>query len=275
MSGSKREVETDEGRYPAIDRYHAAAPAAMSRGGSFITALVVVLPSPKFNGYSKSMKATLKPLTTAAPDAPNKGKPKPARGRGRPVGDRTAQRAKLLKAVMAVIAQEGYIGASLRKVATYAGFTTGAVSYYFDNKEAMIVAAAEHLFDEFDAMLRAMRRSADLREGMERWLTWMSDTELWLANVQLIAFAAQEPRCAEVIARRYARYRENYTIIIRAWQKSGSVRDDLPAEILTDQLCAITDGWMLLLPIEAERFSPQNLRKMTDGLINLVAAPPP
>ncbi|WP_414694373.1 TetR family transcriptional regulator, partial [Phenylobacterium sp.] len=40
--------------------------------------------------------------------------------RGRPVGDRDARRAELLAAAIAVIAQEGYAGTSLRKVAEQA-----------------------------------------------------------------------------------------------------------------------------------------------------------
>lgn len=195
-------------------------------------------------------------------------------GRGRPVGDRAGQRAKLLNAVMVVIANEGYIGASVRKVAKQAGFTTGAVSYYFDNKEAMMAAAAEHLFDEFDAMLRPLRRASGMREGFERWLTRMSsDTELWLANSQLIAYASQEPRCAEVLARRYARYRENYAAIISAWQKAGTVRTDIPADILADQLCAIADGWAMTLPIEPLRYTPERSQALIDGLVTLAAPP--
>src|SRR5690606_29762340 len=67
----------------------------------------------------------------------------PRRPRGRPAGDRTAKRAELLKAAASVIAQEGYTGASLRKVAQRAGCTTGAVTYYFANKRELVVALAE------------------------------------------------------------------------------------------------------------------------------------
>lgn len=216
-----------------------------------------------------------KAITAAASlEARAKGKAAPTRERGRPVGDRAAQKTRLVKAAMSVIAEEGYRGASVRKVALRAGFTTGAVSYYFDDKVSMIVAAAEHLFDEFDAMLRALRRSAGLGEGAERWLVWMSDTELWMANAQLIVYAAREPRCAEVFARRYAHYRDNYAAILEKWQNSGSVRDDLPAAVLADQLCAISDGWMQLLPVEPSRFSPDRLPKLIDGLVRLMAPPP-
>src|SRR5579863_9590888 len=78
------------------------------------------------------------------------------RRRGRPVGDRQAKSAELIAAARAVIAREGYGGASLRKVAEQAGTSTGAVSYYFENKEAMVVAVAHSVFDEFDAWLASL-----------------------------------------------------------------------------------------------------------------------
>lgn len=201
------------------------------------------------------------------------GKLNETRERGRPIGDRSAQRSKLIAAVMSVIAEEGYVGASVRKVALRAGFTTGAVSYYFDNKETMMVAAAEQLFDEFDAMLDAMQNLPSVKESAERWLEWMSDTELWMVNAQLGAYAAGEPNCAEVFSRRYARYRENYATILEGWQESGSVRKDLPADVLTDHICAISDGWMHALPVEPARFSPERLPKLIDGLVRLLSPP--
>ena len=70
--------------------------------------------------------------------------------RGRPIGDREAKSGELIEAARYVIAREGYAGASLRKVAARAGCSTGAVTYYFANKEAMVATVAEALFDEFD-----------------------------------------------------------------------------------------------------------------------------
>src|SRR3974390_761007 len=92
------------------------------------------------------MSTARKPHSKAeAPSAPS---------RGRPVGDREARRTELLKAAISVIAQEGFAEASLRKVAERAGCSTGAVTYYFANREEMMAAVIESQFDVFDAMLR-------------------------------------------------------------------------------------------------------------------------
>lgn len=108
-----------------------------------------------------------------------------------------------------MIADEGYANASLRKVARHAGYTTGAVTYYFANKEELVVALMESAFDRFGTMLESAR-------------------------------------------------------------ESGAIRNDIPADILTDQLVAMGDGWMMMYPIEPRRFTPKRMRALIDALAVLV-----
>src|SRR5215470_20047519 len=113
-----------------------------------------------------------------------------ARKRGRPVGDRQARNGELLAAARHVIAREGYGGASLRKVAKRAGFTTGAVTYYFANKEAMVAAVAEALFDEFDGWLKSAL-VIDIPAIFEHFIHWTKSGrgDAWLVSLQLLVQA--------------------------------------------------------------------------------------
>ena len=198
------------------------------------------------------------------------------RGRGRPVGDREAKRAELLTAAISVIAQQGFAGASLRKVAERAGCTTGAVTYYFANKEEMVAAIAESLFDQFDAQLGRGLDRIDVKEGFRRWLDWTSarDPDAWLAGLQLLAHARQEPAFAAVYQRRYARYREALAAILARGQSRGLIRSDIPADLLADQLSAMGDGWMMMLPIEPERFQPARVQALLDAVIAMITPLP-
>lgn len=195
----------------------------------------------------------------------------PARGPGRPIGDHEAKRLKLLSAAISVLAQEGYAGTSLRKVAQRAGHTTGAVTYYFANKQALVRAIAEELFDRFDTLLEAR----DLEAGLRRWLDWANaDADLWLAQFQLLAAARQEPEIATVFQQRYARYRQIFASILEKGQLRGTIRRDIPAELLADQLSAMADGWMVGRPIEPERFAPRRIQRLLDATITLISPPP-
>ncbi|MFD5124683.1 TetR/AcrR family transcriptional regulator [Streptomyces sp. NPDC058385] len=195
--------------------------------------------------------------------------------RGRPTGDHAARRAELLKAAASVIAQEGYANASLRKVAQRAGCTTGAVTYYFANKEELVTALAESRFDTYDAMLDAVRDRVDVKALFGQWLARTADDpDFWPVMSQLLAHARYEPAFAALIERRYARFRSVYTSLLESGQEQGTVRDDIPADLLADQLAAMGDGWMMMFPIEPERFTPQRVRALVDAAVALVAPMP-
>ncbi|MFF7774866.1 TetR/AcrR family transcriptional regulator [Streptomyces tanashiensis] len=195
--------------------------------------------------------------------------------RGRPTGDHTAKREALLKAAASVIAEEGYANASLRKVAQRAGHTTGAVTYYFANKEELLTALAESRFDAYDAMLRAGIASVDMRALFEEWLALSTgDPEFWPVMSQLLLHARYEPSFAALIERRNARTREMQASIIAAGQAQGTVRDDIPADLLADHLAAAADGWMMMIPFEPERFTPSRLRALIDATMALIAPAP-
>ena len=195
------------------------------------------------------------------------------RGRGRPVGDHEAKRAELLRAAISVIAEDGFAGASLRKVAQRAGCTTGAVTYYFENKEAMVTAIAESLFDDFDN-LRKLSQD-DVRAGLNRWLDWTKaeDPSAWLATIQLLVHARHEPAFAAVYQRRYDSYRQGLAASLARGQRRGVIRSDIPADLLADQLSAMGDGWMMMFPIEPKRFDAARVQDLLDATMTLLSPP--
>ena len=202
------------------------------------------------------------------------GQNQPARRAGRPTGDHTAKRAELLRAATTVIAEEGFANASLRKVAMRAGCTTGAVTYYFANKDDLVRQLVESRFDGFDAMVETRLGDAGIRGLLEAWLTTITDdTEFWPVMFELLAHARHNPPFAALIEARYARFRERCTALLAEGQTGGTVRDDIPAELLADQLSAIGDGWMLMLPIEPGRFTPARTRTLIDATVALIAPP--
>lgn len=195
--------------------------------------------------------------------------------RGRPTGDHSAKRAEIMAAVIAVTAEEGYVGASLRKVAKRAGCTTGAVTYYFANKEEMVSSVAQRLFDRFDRLLDTYKDQVSVRDLIQQWLDWtqVEEMDLWLSFTQLLAHARHEPAFANIVQRRYARFRQALTAILTEEQSRGVVRRDIAADMLADQLSAMGDGWMLLMRIEPERFSYTRAQALMDAAIAILSPP--
>ncbi len=213
--------------------------------------------------------------TPSAERSPHESESNPVARRGRPVGDHNAKRAELLAAAIAVIARDGYAGASMRKVAKHAGCTTGAVTYYFANKEEMVSAVAQNLFDRVEALMETNRDQLDIKALIEQWHQWISfdDLDSWLAWLQLLSHARHEPAFNSVIRQRYAHFRQVSASLMEEGQRQGKVRDDIPADLLSDQISAFSDGWLMMLPIDPERFSGERGQALLDALIVLISPP--
>lgn len=208
-----------------------------------------------------------------SPPAVARGDVAPAnKGRGRPVGDRDAKRGALLKAAIEVIAREGYGGATLRKVAMQAGYTTGAVTYYFADKDAMVTAVARHIWDKWDSM-RSGPGQHD--EGLRRFLAWSNadDATEWMASMEILIHTRHVPAFQEMYVQRYGDYRDAMTRSLEISQRNGLVRSDIPADMLTDQICAMADGWMLAMPSDPKRFTPKRISDLVDATMTLIKAP--
>jgi TetR/AcrR family transcriptional regulator, transcriptional repressor of aconitase len=192
--------------------------------------------------------------------------------RGRPVGDREARSKELIDAARYVIARDGYAGASLRKVAARAGYSTGAVTYYFVNKEEMVAKVAQALFDEFDGWLDDQPLSIDMRAIFERMIVWTTSGrgDAWLVALQLLVRAATDRPLATVIQKRYARFRRKLTTVIERWQSEGVVRSDIPADLLADQVSAMADGWTMMFPVEPNRFSRGRINDLVNAAIAML-----
>jgi TetR/AcrR family transcriptional regulator, regulator of cefoperazone and chloramphenicol sensitivity len=77
---------------------------------------------------------------------------RPAAG-GYPRGDET--RARIIAAALEVFGRNGFDGSSTRMLAERAGVTLPALHYYFDSKEGVYLACAEHIADRMQAHLGA------------------------------------------------------------------------------------------------------------------------
>jgi TetR/AcrR family transcriptional regulator, transcriptional repressor of aconitase len=192
--------------------------------------------------------------------------------RGRPIGDREAKSGELIEAARYVIAHEGYAGASLRRVAARAGCSTGAVTYYFANKEAMVASVAEALFDEFDGWLDDQPPVIDIRAIFDRTILWTTSRkgDGWLVAFQLLVRAASDPSLAGVIQRRYAQFRRKLTSLLENGQGQGVIRGDIPADLLADQVCAMGDGWAMMFPVEPERFGRGRIHDLVNAAIAML-----
>ena len=72
-----------------------------------------------------------------------------------------ARRAQLIEVTIDLVAEHGYGGTSLARIAESAGITKAAVLYHFPSKEAVVQAAHQHVLDALvEAVATAVEASA-------------------------------------------------------------------------------------------------------------------
>ena len=157
--------------------------------------------------------------------------------------DPTEKRAELVAASWDVIAAEGLKAATLRRVAAQAGCTTGALTHYFSDRRALLIAALRAAHFQagarmFEASQRAMsdpdRLRSVLLEALPLDAPRLREWRVWLA------FWAESMNDAELAAendRRYAEWRELLEEAVRPLIGSEAEREQELALLI-----ALVDG---------------------------------
>ncbi|MFS8497697.1 MAG: helix-turn-helix domain-containing protein [Micromonosporaceae bacterium] len=157
-----------------------------------------------------------------------------------------ARRREILAAARSCFARYGYEGATVRRLEEETGLSRGAIFHHFRDKESLFLAVAE---DDAAEMVETVARNGlvqvmrDLlaRAASPETIGWLgtqlevsrrlrTDPEFaarWAARVEAVAAATRE---------RLARQRE-----------AGTLRDDVPVEVLARFLELAYDGLVLHL----------------------------
>jgi AcrR family transcriptional regulator len=101
-----------------------------------------------------------------------------------------------------VIAREGCVAASIRKVAQHAGYSTGAITYYFADRNDLLARVVEDVFDDFDQWLHPDDGVEGVRAMSEYQLLRRSAPSDQAAGVAAVVGAREHrPEARRVIER--------------------------------------------------------------------------
>jgi len=80
-------------------------------------------------------------------------------------------RARILEAAIGLFRRRGFAAATMREIAAEAGMATGAAYYYFDSKDAIVLAFYEHAAQEMEPLLEeALSGKKNLEERVRAML---------------------------------------------------------------------------------------------------------
>ncbi|MFI2379163.1 ScbR family autoregulator-binding transcription factor [Streptomyces sp. NPDC018964] len=182
-------------------------------------------------------------------------------------------RRALIRAAAEVIAEEGYVSASLAVISRRAGVSNGALHFHFANKKALARAVVEEAVRTVRQITGESSEGAacalqQLVDSTHRLMRRLADDAVVRAGFGLCAEPACRAGCS--LRREWWRWVED---VLRRAEREGGLAEDVSVASVTDLVVAVTVGfealsgsdrewlserritgfWKLLLPRLAER----------------------
>lgn len=169
------------------------------------------------------------------------------------------RRAQLVDAAVRVLARDGVVGATTRRIADEAGVQVGTVHYCFADKDELFAAVLDRLTEELLEVGRRPPPVADdlagtLRAGLEAlWPVVGGDRGLQSAAFELTLVATRTPGLAALARRQYATCLTAVAAFLVAAASAHGVRlvED-EAERLARWAVATVDGAVMQLLVDGD-----------------------
>jgi AcrR family transcriptional regulator len=181
---------------------------------------------------------------------------------------------QILAAASRAIQQRGFANTRIADIAREAGMSTGAIHYYFDVKDEVLIAAlkwaSERLFDRLDELSRAAaserERLAQVFEvavpipGPRRgeYILWI---ELWVR-------ALQDPRLLPACEALSKRWRAYFYEPVRRGAESGEFTPVSEPDEVAERIIALVDGLGFELLLGYSWTSPERMRERVDAFVS-------
>jgi AcrR family transcriptional regulator len=186
--------------------------------------------------------------------------------------DHSERREIFAAAALRVIMRAGVAGLTVREVAKEAGFTTGALTHYFQSKDQVLIEASEY---SAKLVRPKMERSALEPSAIEALRKVIADAlpttrvirGTWRIWVGFWERSSYNPEVARVMRARYAEWRGRLAAQIRRAQKQGEMPNTFDADLAAQELVALIDGIAVQVLLGTGHIPASRQREMIDAWI--------
>jgi AcrR family transcriptional regulator len=193
--------------------------------------------------------------------------------------DHEARRAELAAAVWRLASRDGLDSLTMRRVAAEAGWSTGALAHYFDDKEELLVFAFQTVADRVGRrIVKAAEHTRDplelvrtqLVEGLAIDSERRAEVRVWFA---FLGLAETQPRLAKAGRDAYRLWRERVAKTVAAAQRQGLVDEAVDPKRAAAGLIALVDGIAIQATFDPRAVSAERqLELLDDHLARLAIA---
>ena len=149
---------------------------------------------------------------------------------------RQAAESRIVQAAFDIVARRGVDQVTLAEAGEEAGYSRALAAHYFESRDALLAAVAEHALDKYRLrMLAAVEPGRTGREAVLAAITFYFDeTRKWpkrlRAFFEVMNAGLRWPSIAPTVARLNATMIENFAGHLRAGQQTGEIGADLDAK---------------------------------------------
>ena len=187
------------------------------------------------------------------------------------------QREIFAAAALEVIMKEGIAGLTVRRVSEQAGYTTGALTHYFQSKDQLLLAASELSARQVrEAMARvesivpaveAIRQVVAIALPLKRGDNWRGWVGFWERS-------SYDDQVARTMRLRYVEWRQRLMRLLRRAQKEGDVAPAVDIRNAAEALVALVDGIGVEVTLGVQNIPPARQKAMFDLWLETVRAKP-
>lgn len=185
--------------------------------------------------------------------------------------DHNARRRDIAKAAVSVIGEIGIENTRLIDVAREANATTGTISHYFEGKDALLLAALDHVAQR---ILRLMHKSTanqsrnDLINSASLTLPiddeGKRDWRVWLA---FFSRAVGDPALARINNAYYDEIKHGISQIIRILQKKGEICASVDPDEAADSIITVADGLGVRSSLDPENWPAEKIKRQMSVML--------
>ena len=189
--------------------------------------------------------------------------------------DHEQRRIEIVEATWRIIARGGFSAATMREIASEAGFANGGLKHYFANKDELLVAAYQRTF------YRINERAA-LANGDKTGLAAIRalcmemlplDRERQIESRVAVAFwdrAASNPILMKVHADSHAIWRHFFEQHLDIARASAEIREEVATALVVDELLWLTTGLQVVPLLDPKTTSPINQVRIIDTVLDRI-----
>lgn len=182
--------------------------------------------------------------------------------------DHDARRKDIARAAIAVIGDLGIDNTRLVDFARAANATTGTITHYFEDKDAVLLAALDHVAQNILFMLRYPEKPDDIvalaelilpidEDSMRDWRVWMS----------FFGRAVGDPALARINKAYYDEFRDGLAAIIRRQQAEGRLASHIAPDITADAIISVIDGFCIRATLEREEWPAERQKAQLEAML--------